>query len=109
MPRVSAELFTALRDFVRRGRPARCSLSHNDEAWLCRYCAALALVDTKLTGYLRTGSHPLRALPAGSTLDHLFALIPKPAVVDIYRLSRRSQETTAREWMAQSVAFDPHV
>lgn len=109
MPRVSAELFIALRDFLRRVRPARRSLSHNDKAWLCRYCAALALVDTKVTQKLRTGTHPLQTLPSGSTLDDLFALIPKQAVVDIYTLSRRFQDTAARTWMASSVTFDPHV
>jgi hypothetical protein len=109
MPKVSAELFLALRDFLRRVRPARRSLSRDDEAWLCRYSAALALIDTKLVRTLRTNERPLRALPSGSTLDDLWALIPKLAVVDICRLSRRFQDTTGREWLARSVTFDPHV
>jgi hypothetical protein len=82
MPKVSADLFIALREFLRRVRPARRYLSRDNEAWLCRYCAALALIDRKLTGKLRTGADPLHALPAGSTLDDLFALISREAIVD---------------------------
>ncbi len=109
MPKVSAELFKSLRDFLRRVRPARHELHDDDEAWLCRYCAALALVDVKHVRSLRSGEHPLRALPPGSTLDDLFGLIPREAVIDIRRLSRRFQKTTGREWLSRSVTFDPHV
>jgi hypothetical protein len=108
VPSVAAELFIALRDFQRRVRPARRDLSRDDEAWLCRYCAALALVDTKWLGTPRS-QHPLRVLPPGSTLDDLFALIPTPAVADVCRLSRLFQEGVGREWLRQQVSFDPHV
>jgi hypothetical protein len=86
-----------------------CYLSRDDEAWLCRYCAALALIDRKLTGKLQTGADPLHALPPGSTVDELFALIPREAIVDICQLSRRFQATTGREWLAGTVTFDPSV
>jgi len=109
MPKVSAALFTALREFLRRVRPHRRVLSRDDEAWLCRYCAALALVDFKLVASLRRGKHPLEALSAGSDLDDLFGLIPRDAVLDICRLSRRFQETTGRDSFAFPVEFDPHV
>jgi hypothetical protein len=109
MPKVSADLFIALREFLRRVRPARRYLSRDDEAWLCRYCAALALIDRKITGKLRTGADPLHALPAGSTLEDLFALIPRAAIVDICQLSRRFQSTTGREWLTGTVKFDPSV
>jgi hypothetical protein len=69
MAKVSADLFIEPRDFLRRVRPARRYLSRDDEAWLCRYCAALALIGRKLTGKLRAGAAPLHALPAGSSLD----------------------------------------
>jgi hypothetical protein len=36
MAKVSADLFSELRDFLRRVRPARRYLSRDDEAWLCR-------------------------------------------------------------------------
>jgi hypothetical protein len=109
MPKVSADLFSELRDFLRRVRPARRYLSRDDEAWLCRYCAALALIDTKLVGKLRTGADPLHGLPAGSTLEDLFALIPRAAIVDICQLSRRFQTATGREWLTGTVMFDPSV
>jgi hypothetical protein len=109
MPKVSADLFIELRDFLRRVRPARRYLSRDDEAWLCRYCAALALIDRKLTGKSRTGADPLHALPAGSTLVDLFALIPRAAIVDICQLSRRFQTATGREWLTGTVMFDPSV
>jgi hypothetical protein len=109
MPKVSADLFIALREFLRRVRPARRYLSRDDEAWLCRYCAALALIDRKITGKLRTGADQLHALPAGSTLEDLFALIPRAAIVDICQLSRRFQSTTGREWLTGTVKFDPSV
>lgn len=108
MPRVAAEHFIALRRFLRRVRPHRRYLSHDDEAWLCRYCAALALVDTQVA-VLRSHKHPLRSLPSGSTLDDLFGLIPREAVVDICKLSRRFQQTTGKEWLTQPVEFDPHI
>jgi hypothetical protein len=88
---------------------ARRYLSRDDEAWLCRYCAALALIDRKLIGQLRADADPLHALPAGSTLDDLFALISRAAIVDICQLSRRFQSTTGREWRTRPVSFDPSV
>jgi hypothetical protein len=103
MAKVSADLFSELRDFLRRVRPARRYLSRDDESWLCRYCAALALIDRKLTGKLRTGADPLHALPRGSTLDDLLALIPRAAIVDICQLSRRFQNRTGREWFTRTV------
>jgi hypothetical protein len=109
MAKVSADLFSELRDFLRRVRPARRYLSRDDEAWLCRYCAALALIDRKLTGKLRTGEDPLHALPAGSTLEDVFALIPRAAIVDICQLSRRFQTATGREWLKGTVKFNPSV
>jgi hypothetical protein len=71
--------------------------------------AALALIDTKLIRKLRTSADPLHALPTGSTLDDLFALIPRAAIVGICQLSRRFQSTTGREWLTRPVSFDPSV
>ncbi len=51
----------------------------------------------------------VHALPAGSTLDDLFALIPRAAIVDICQLSRRFQAATGREWLTGTVMFDPSV
>jgi hypothetical protein len=109
MPKVSAELFLALREFQPRVRPARRNLSRDDEAWLCRYCAALALIDTKVIGKHRNDAGPLRGLRRGAALDDLFALVPRAAILDICYLSRRFQSGTGRAWLARSVSFDPHV
>jgi len=54
-------------------------------------------------------STPFGPCHLGSTLDDLFGLIPREAVIDIRRLSRRFQKTTGREWLSRSVTFDPHV
>jgi hypothetical protein len=56
-----------------------------------------------------TGADPLHALPTGSTLEDLIALIPRAAIVDICQLSRRFQSTTGREWLTRPVSFDPSV
>ena len=87
MPKVSADLFIALREFLRRVRPARRYLSRDDEAWLCRYCAALALIDTKVIRKLRTSADPLQpslckqgSKALGSRLFPLLSLHSRPRV-----------------------------
>jgi hypothetical protein len=43
------------------------------------------------------------------TLQDLFALIPRAAIVDICQISRRFQTTTGRVWLTRPVSFDPSV
>lgn len=44
-------------------------------------------------------------LPRDATLDDLFALIPRAAVLDTFRLSRRFQGETTRAWLRQMVTL----
>jgi hypothetical protein len=107
MAKVSADLFSELRDFLRRVRPARRYLARDDEAWLCRYCAALALIDTKLVGKLRI---VIVCSAASRELDEKQAILTelgistleKPFDIDVLYNCVRAALARAREYVGST-------
>jgi len=87
IPRVTAELFMSLQEFLTRVAPVHQRLSLDDEAWLCRYCYGLALVDRKMTAAHANEPYELKKLQPGATLADLWDLAPRRPVGDVRQLS----------------------
>lgn len=107
IPRVVAELLTRLREFLDNVNPLYKRLEPEDEAWLCRYCCGLALVDRKMTAAHAGEPYALKSLKPGATLDDLWQLVPRAAVADVRQLSFLYYERH-RDLFARKVDVAPH-
>jgi hypothetical protein len=87
IPRVAAALFTSLQTLLTRVHPVHTRLAADDEAWLCRHCYGLALVERQMSSAVAGEPYELKRLKPGATLDDLWEMAPGDAVADVRRLS----------------------